>query len=279
MAEPSNSSAPTTSPADDERADQEPGLLVSFVWLKPFLAAREEDGYRYRDWVLDSGAFSAHSRGINIDVAEYADTALELMANDPKLSEVYSLDVIGDWRASERNTQYLWGRGVPAIPCYHVGEPEDVLMGLCRDYKKVALGGAVGFRAKGKWARQCFARVWPKALHGFGFGGIRDIMDLPWHSVDATNWELRPGKFGLWRAFGNTSVSWRKPRNVSAEVAFYLRLERSVQSKWGREMERLAPQLEGLHWRPPPQAPSVRLALSVMVRDRIRNTLGNGATR
>ena len=34
-----------------------PALLVSYVYLKPFLANRHR--YCYRDWVMDSGAFSA----------------------------------------------------------------------------------------------------------------------------------------------------------------------------------------------------------------------------
>lgn len=224
-----------------------PALLVSYYYLAPFQRARAR--YDFRDWVLDSGAFSAHNSGAVIDLQAYTEKAKELLATDPKLTEVFSLDVIGDWRASLRNTEALWTAGVPAIPCFHVGEPEDVLVSLARDYPKIALGGAVGFRGKSEWAAQCFARVWPKRIHGFGFGGERDIMALPWHSVDATNWESGPCRFGNWRAFGGQRVSVRGSSHpLRVEVEWYLALERRAQQRWQKQMA----QLEG-------SGPSVRL--------------------
>ena len=208
-----------------------PALLVSYFYLAPFEKNRHR--FRFRDWALDSGAFSAHNSGATIDLGAFADAALRLLAEDPLLAEVYSLDVIGDWRASLRNTEELWRRGVPAIPTFHFGEPEDVLLSLARDYPKVAIGGAVGLelRKKRRFAEQCFARVWPKKLHGFGYGSKRDIMDLPWHSVDATNWEMGPCAWGVWRSLGVVSVRG-STQNLRAEVEWYLDLERKARRKW-----------------------------------------------
>lgn len=224
-------------PGPIESADTRPALLVSYFYLDPFLKNRHR--YAYRDWVMDSGAFSAHASGVPIDLDAYMARCLELMAADPMLIEVYALDVIGDWRASLANTERMWAAGIPAIPCYHVGEPESVLIGLARDYPKIALGGAVGYRAKDRWAAQCFARVWPKPMHGFGFGAEKSIMGLPWHSVDATNWELGPCKFGRWNSFGQMSVRGSK-QNLRAEVEWYLALERRARAKWRPQMEQLA---------------------------------------
>src|SRR6185437_11816734 len=159
-----------------------PALLVSYVYLAPFLKNRHR--YRYRDWVMDSGAFSAHNSGTGVRLADYTDCCLRLLAEDPTLTEVFALDVIGDWKASLKNCEAMWAAGVPAVPCYHVGEPESVLLGLARDYPKIALGGCVGYRDKDLFAANCFARVWPKAVHGFGFGSEKSLMALPWHSVD-----------------------------------------------------------------------------------------------
>ena len=111
-----------------------PALLVSFFYLRPFLEKRAR--WAIRDWVMDSGAFSAANAGARIDLVEFTDTALRLLAEDPQLSEVYSLDVIGgDWRETARNTEYMWGRGVPAIPAWHKGEPWDVLEGYAKEAK------------------------------------------------------------------------------------------------------------------------------------------------
>ena len=46
-----------------------PALLVSYVYLEPFL--KNQHRYCYRDWVLDSGAFSAHNSGTEIKLQDY----------------------------------------------------------------------------------------------------------------------------------------------------------------------------------------------------------------
>jgi hypothetical protein len=214
--------------------EKAPGLLVSYFYLPGFLRTKAE--CVYRDWVLDSGAFSAHNSGVEIDLQQFIETAKELLATDNKLKEVFALDVIGDWRASIKNCETMWKQGVEAIPCFHVGEPWDVLIGLARDYPKIALGGAVGYRGKDKWAAQCFARVWPARIHGFGFGSDKSILALPWHSVDATNWEIGPCKYGRWRTFGALSVRGSK-QNLRAEIESYLKLEARARAKWVKEMQ------------------------------------------
>ena len=77
-----------------------PGLLVSFYFLKDFQKNRHR--YAFRDWVMDSGAYSAHNSGAQIDLQEYIDTCRRLLAEDPMLTEVYALDVIHDPQASLR---------------------------------------------------------------------------------------------------------------------------------------------------------------------------------
>jgi hypothetical protein len=215
-----------------------PALLVSYVYLDPFIANKSR--YAYRDWVMDSGAFSAMSQGVVIDLQAYIEKCKELLATDPTLTEVFALDVIGDWQASLRNTEEMWKQGVPAIPCFHYGEPWDALLGMARDYPKIAIGGCVGKRDKDKFASQCFARVWPKRIHGFGFGAEKSLMLLPWHSVDATNWEMGPCGFGRWAAFGGATLSVRgSSQNLRAEVDFYLELEKRARERWKKEMVKL----------------------------------------
>jgi hypothetical protein len=238
------------SPAAFERhlspCDNRPALLVSYVYLKPFLANRHR--YHYRDWVLDSGAFSAHNSGTEIRLQDYIDCCQRLKDEDQTLTEVFALDVIGDWKASLANCEAMWAQGVEAIPCYHVGEPESILKGIAKDYPKIALGGCVGYRDKDHFAAQCFARVWPKKIHGFGFGSEKSVMALPWHSVDATNWEIGPCKFGRWQSYGKMSVRGSK-QNLRAEVEWYLALEQRARQRWKKEMTKLAAT----------ESPSVRL--------------------
>lgn len=245
--------------------DSRPALLVSYYYLEPFLANKHR--YAYRNWVLDSGAFSAHNSGAVIDIDEYIRVCHELKGSDSTLTEIFALDDIGDWRKSLKNTEYMWGRGVEAIPTFHFGEPWDLLVGLARDYPKIALGGLVGQKVtpRDKWIGQCFARVWPKRIHGFGLCGEATLMKFPFHSVDATNWEIGPCKYGVWRAFGRQRVSVRgSKQNLRAEVEFYLDLERRVRERWKKEMEKL----ESL---PPTPSPTLRLAV-IGARDRNENS-------
>jgi hypothetical protein len=238
-----------------------PAILVSFVYLKPFLKLQRR--YAYRDWALDSGAFSAYNSGTTIRLDEYIDVAKRLLATDPTIAEVFALDVIGDWRASLRNCEVMWSRGVPAIPCWHAGEPWDALASMARDYPKIALGGVARTRESVKmaWAEQVFARVWPKRVHGFGFGGKAALERLPFHSIDATNWEILPCGFGHWQSFGKMSVRGSK-QNLRCEVEWYLDQERKARVRWKREMALLDSQGQG---------PSVRLA--IVANDRSLNNL------
>jgi hypothetical protein len=226
-----------------------PALLVSYVYLKPFLKNRHR--YHIRDWVLDSGAFSAFKSGVKIDLMEFNETAARLVAEHPDLKEVYALDVIDDWRGSMLNYEATAKAGYPWIPAYHINDPQEMLRDLAQGYPKIAVGGMTRLKGptKRRFAEQCFARVWPKKIHGFGVGQEDLVMALPWHSVDATNWELGPCKFGHWRTYGKMSVRGSR-QDLRSEVEWYLKLEARARQRWRKEMA----QLEALE-----PSPSVRL--------------------
>jgi len=215
-------------PVPIERA---PALLISYYYFDRWQERQQE--YRYRNWALDSGAFSAHNSGATIELRDYIDMAKRLRDSDKDLKEIFSLDVIGDHRQSMTNTRAMWKAGIEAIPTYHIGEPESVLKHLAQNYPKIALGGVAMQRGKVKleWARQCFARVWPCRIHGFGYGSEKAIMDLPWDSVDATNWETGPCAYGRWNSFGALTVRGSS-QNLRAEIEWYLRLEQRARNKF-----------------------------------------------
>ena len=213
---------------------QLPAILISYFYLKNFEKFRER--MFFRNWVLDSGAFSAHTSGSRIDLQAFIAKSKLLLATDKKLVEVYALDVIGDWRASLKNTETMWASGVPAIPCFHLGEPWDVLTSLARDYPKIAIRGAARLSVKMKttFAKQCFSRVRPKKIHGFGYGALSFLDVLPFHSVDATSWEFSPAAFGRWLKFGDMPT--RRCTNMRAEIVEYLAAEQKAKHVWRREM-------------------------------------------
>jgi hypothetical protein len=218
--------------------DRLPALLVSYVYLQPFLKNRHR--YRFRDWVMDSGAFSAANSGRVITLDEYVKTCHHLIATDPSLVEIFALDVIGDPQASAANCDAMWKEGIPAIPCFHYGEPEGALMAMAERYPKIAIGGVAYKRgtAKTNWARQVFARVWPKRIHGFAFGGEDHVMALPFHSVDSSSWEIGACGFGNWKQFGHLVVRG-SDQDLRGEVQAYLELEDRARVKWAPQMREL----------------------------------------
>jgi hypothetical protein len=228
-----------------------PALLISYAYLAPFLKHRHL--YQYRDWSMDSGAFTAANSGKVIGLAEYITVCHQLMKTDPTLVEIFSLDVIGDHKASAKNTAAMWKEGIPAIPCFHYGEPEGALLEMAAAYPKIAIGGVAYKRgtAKTHWAEQVFARVWPKRVHGFAFASERDVMALPFHSVDASSWEIGACGFGNWKQFGHMVVRG-SGQDLRGEVNVFLELEERARIKWRRQMA----QLEATR-----DAPKVRLSV------------------
>lgn len=233
-----------------------PSLLVSYHYIIHRPAAKRTgtiaDAWKtlnmanvaHRDWSLDSGAFTAWTMKKPIDLDSYIRFAKFAMDNDPSLVQIFSLDVIGDWKATLRNTEKMWRAGIPAVPTYHVGEPEHVLKSLAETYPKIALGGAVGMKQKYDWAQQCFARVWPTPMHGLGFGSVDGIMDLPWHSVDATNWSAGPLQFGTWRTPSPSGKRIKlnirgSSHDLRTQVEFYLKIEERMNRKWRKELDAL----------------------------------------
>jgi hypothetical protein len=226
-------------------AGRTPSSLMSYAMLRKLPDVRAV--VRLDDWMLDSGAFSAHNSGTSIDLDAYIEFVLRLAVQDRNLTEVVALDVIGDWRASVRNAETMWKAGIRAIPTFHFGSPPDVLLGLANDYPKIALGGMVALRSnlKRDFIAQCFARVWPAAVHGFGVGSAPLMMEFPWSSVDSTTWKIGPWRYGRpsWMngagrsAYAIDGTFGR--RSALPEIAHYLRLESRMVGLWSRELAQL----------------------------------------
>lgn len=215
-----------------------PPLLVSYAFAK--LWERVREGTRCRDWVLDSGAFTAAASGKPVDLQAFIEYAKHVRSVDPRLSAVFALDVIGDPVASLRNTERMWEAGVEAIPCFHLGSAWSHLQELMR-YPRIAIGGAArrSVKVKEQFAAEVFMRAWPKRIHGFGFGAERLVLKFPWYSVDASSWS-QSVRYGKWLSLAGKATPHRgKAAQVvgacslmHGEIDAYARLERAARSKW-----------------------------------------------
>ncbi len=213
-----------------------PALLVSYVYVEPFMARRQE--LRCRDWMLDSGAYSAWNSGTPIVLADYIRACFELREKDPQLTEIIALDVIGDGRGSLENALAMKRAGLEVIPVFHVGDDRGILAEYVGAFEKVGLSCRFGepLVQSFRFYDDCFARHWPHKFHSFGWVSERMLMRYPFHSSDCSSWEMGPTAFGNWKAYGKLSVRGSK-QNLRCEVEWYLELEARLRQRWKREME------------------------------------------
>ena len=215
-----------------------PSFLMSY-WYREFF----DTAFPFaRSWVLDSGAYSAHTSGGSVDLLEFHEYAHHKLQTDPKLREVFALDIIGDWRKTLQATEHHWANDVPAIPTFHIGSPWSALIHMTKVYPKIAVGGLVGCprRKKHAWLNQVFARVWPKKIHALGVLGPSDTMAFPFHSADSSSWSRNPRAFACWASLGAVGVSVRgKKDDLSCQINHYMRLEQQLQHRWAKEMAQL----------------------------------------
>jgi len=143
---------------------------------------------------LDSGAFSAFTKKVEIDIQEY----IKYIKENKKYINLYAnLDVIGDAEGTLKNQEIMEKAGLSPIPCFHAGEDFSYLDHYIENYDYISLGGVAQLgRRAGVWMEDCFNRIcdddgYPKVkVHGFAVTSLKLMMKFPWYSVDSTSWVM-----------------------------------------------------------------------------------------
>jgi hypothetical protein len=145
---------------------------------------------------LDSGAYSAFSKGIEIDLQDYIDYIHKYR----NYIEVYAnLDDIKDPEKTWENQKEMERQGLSPLPVYHAGESDKYLKKVL-EYDYFAIGGAALLARNERLAcyDRIFSMICPKKndyrpthkIHGFGMTSIKLMFQYPWYSVDSTSWVL-----------------------------------------------------------------------------------------
>lgn len=158
---------------------------------------------------LDSGAFSAWTQGLEIDIEEY----INFIKSNKDFIEIYAnLDVIGvgGMQPNKLTAKYTYNNqkimekaGLSPIPVFHYGEPESYLKYYVENYNYIALGVAGNTGTKlFPWLHRCFSNYicdnkgLPKIkVHGFAVTSLKLMLRFPWYSVDSTSWVIT-GRMG-----------------------------------------------------------------------------------
>lgn len=149
---------------------------------------------------LDSGAFSAFTMGIEVDLPRYCDyirSNLDIIEHVDGQPLASVLDAIGSAEGTWKNQFAMEQLGVRPLPCYHYGEPEEVLEYYAANYSYITIGGMVPISTQ--QLKLWLDRIWPRYLcnadgtaklkvHGFGLTSLPLMMRYPWFSVDSSTW-------------------------------------------------------------------------------------------
>lgn len=173
---------------------------------------------------VDSGAFSAFTLGVKIDLVGYCDWIKrneDIVLVEDGIVMASVLDGIGDPQETYENQLAMEAHGVRPLPCFHAGEDERYLEWYVANYDYITLGGMVGSSTKqlSVW----LDRMWDRYLtdgsgnprlkvHGFGITAIPLMERYPWHSCDSSSW-IQSAAFGsiIEPEHGPISVSDKSP--------------------------------------------------------------------
>ncbi len=170
---------------------------------------------RYTNWMaadkqrifLDSGAFSAFSKGAVINLPGYVEFIkrnLHIIDNVDGNLLASVLDGIGDPMLTYQNQMTMEAHGVRPLPCFHYGEDERYLDYYTANYTYITLGGMVPISTPQLY--YWLDRIWDRHLtdgagrpktrvHGFGLTTLDLMTRYPWYSVDSSSWQ-QSGTFG-----------------------------------------------------------------------------------
>lgn len=187
--------------------DNVPFILESYHYVNKqrFVDEMRDSGAKV---FLDSGAFSAKSLGVDIDINEYCayiNRNRDILRYEDGIAMASVLDGIGDPLKTWQNQLYMEQQGATPLPCFHFGEDERYLEWYIQRYPYITLGGMV--RTSAEDVMQWLDRMWsPKYLldgsgrprlkvHAFGVTTVSLMERYPWHSVDSSSW-IQAASFG-----------------------------------------------------------------------------------
>jgi len=149
---------------------------------------------------LDSGAFSAFTKGVEINMRGYCEY---IQRNEDIIEKVDGtlmasvLDGIGDPLKTWQNQLAMESLGVRPLPCFHYGEDERYLEWYVANYEYITLGGMVAQSDTQLYF--WLDRIWDEYLtdgsgraklkvHGFGVSTAKLMRRYPWYSTDSSSW-------------------------------------------------------------------------------------------
>ncbi len=184
---------------------------------------------------VDSGAFSAFTCGIEIDIDKYCRWLLMMQP------DMYAtLDAIGDPIKTYDNTKYMENEyGLNPLPVFHMREDIKHLYKYL-DYDYICLGGMVKSSGLLPWLDDVWQVIYKEKpdlkVHGFGLTG-RIIKKYPFYSVDSSSWNSGTRFFNvsrynpirerifdteLWKYAREIGLNYEKGQVLTPELRYFV---------------------------------------------------------
>lgn len=165
-------------------------LLISYYYFKTKSLESFIDFIGYiPEIILDSGAFSAFTKGGSVSLLDY----LKYIEENGKYIKYYiSLDVIGDSLTTYAYYQIMKNKGFTPLPVYHYGEDISYLKKYIDAREAyIALGGTVPIVDKNvvaSWANQIIKQYPEVKFHLLGSSSNKIINQCKIFSCDSSTW-------------------------------------------------------------------------------------------
>lgn len=201
--------------------DLQLNVLESYWTLKTRRELKIEKPF-VKSFFVDSGAFSANSQGVTIDLDRYIGFIKRFQ---DKIDIYANLDNITDVKKTEENQKKMEDAGLNPLPVFHHGEPFEILEKLLDRYEYIALGGMVPIPTVrlDPWLSLCFERICnqdgtaAKRIHGFGLTTISLMKKYPFASVDSIS-PVLTGAMGGIMAVGGQVISLSRNKRIDEKT-------------------------------------------------------------
>jgi hypothetical protein len=194
---------------------------------------------------LDSGAFSAWTQGVDIDLRDYC----KFIRDNADIVECASvLDSIGNPAKTLENQRAMEQLGVQALPCFHYGEDFSYGQFYADRYEYITLGGMVRVPTPNliRWLDTVWERLLVDSagrprlkVHAFGITSVPVMKRYPWYSVDSSSW-VQISSIGaiLHPDYGTIQISKTSPAR-KVENQHFDSMSKLVQDKLTHEFNSL----------------------------------------
>lgn len=159
----------------------------------------EKDVSKYKDFLLDSGAFTfimAAKKGakMKVDIDYFTDAYIDYI-NANNLDRFFEMDVdsvLGYEKVKKLRAKIEARTGKQTIPVFHMNRGKEEFIAHCKDYSYIAIGIAGKDVAWGdSRAFSAFvlkAKEYGTKVHGLGITGMKSLESVPFYSVDSSAW-------------------------------------------------------------------------------------------